>query len=443
MDNRKIHFVSLGCPKNLVDSEMMLASLSRAGWAITPDPHNADCIVVNTCSFIQPAVEESIDTILKMARQKKEGQCTRLVVAGCFPQRYQKTLIKELPEVDVFLGTGAFDRIAYAAEGKNNDLRMILPFPGQVSPQGNESLRICTTPQYMAYLKIADGCSNHCTYCIIPRLRGQYRSRPMPEILDEARRLAASGVRELILVAQETTSYGMDLADGGTLATLLRELTQISGLIWIRFLYAHPDRIDNDLIDTVAQHDKICSYFDVPVQHISERILKRMGRPHNSRKIIALLDRIRTRIPDAVIRTTLLVGFPGETGNDFDRLVDFVEEVRFDHLGVFVYSDEEDLAAFHLQDKIAEQVSRERREIIMLRQAAISKKLNQKRVGTRLKVVVEGECKEAGILQARAFLQAPDIDGVTYVSKGTARQGEWPDVRIKEASEYDLVGEII
>jgi len=442
-NGKNVYFVSLGCPKNLVDSEVMLGRLVEAGWKIVRDEREADCIVVNTCSFIQSAVEESVDTILELARLKEAGNCKRLVVVGCFPQRYKDTLLKEFPEVDLFLGTGAFDRIVEALDGGSNGPRMLLPSPAKVSPREDSASRVCTTPPYTAYLKIADGCSNRCTYCIIPRLRGPYRSRSMSDILDEARRLVTSGVGELILVAQETTAYGIDLHDDINLAVLLEALAQIPGLVWIRFLYGHPDRIDDNLIDTVARHDNICSYFDIPIQHISETVLKKMGRPHNSKKILDLFERIRTSIPEAAIRTTLIVGFPGETEEDFARLVDFVEQVRFDHLGVFAYSDEEDLPAAALKDHVSDAVKEERREALMSHQAAISKRLNQQRVGKRHNVLVEGYSKETEfLLQGRASFQAPDIDGVVYICKGTANQGEWADVRITEAFEYDLVGEI-
>ena len=444
MDNKTVYFVSLGCPKNLVDSEIMLGRLVEAGWKITRDEHEADCIVVNTCSFIQPAVEESIDTILEMARLKKEGVCKRLVVVGCFPQRYGDALIKELPEVDLFLGTSAFGRIVQGVEGEKIGPRMILPSPLEASGQIGPRSRVRTTPPYTAYLKIADGCSNRCTYCIIPKLRGPYRSRPMPDILDEARRLVDSGVGELILVAQDTTAYGTDLHDNTNLTVLLEALAQIPGLVWLRFLYGHPDRIDEPLMDTVARFDNICNYFDIPIQHISEIILKRMGRPHNRQKTLDLFERIRAHIPGAALRTTLIVGFPGETEKDFDQLVGLVEQVRFDHLGVFVYSDEADLPASALKDHVPDAIKEKRRDILMLRQAAISKKRNQEYVGTTFTVLVEGYAKETEfLLQGRAPFQAPDIDGVVYISRGTANQGEWVDVRVTEAFEYDLVGEIV
>jgi ribosomal protein S12 methylthiotransferase len=444
MSDKNVYFASLGCPKNLVDSEVMLGRLVEAGWKIARDEREADCIVVNTCSFIQSAVEESIDTILEMARLKEAGNCKRLVVVGCFPQRYKDTLLKELPEVDLFLGTGAFDQIVEAVKGESSVPRIILPSPANMSHRADSASRVCTTPPHTAYLKIADGCSNRCTYCIIPRLRGPYRSRPMSDILDEARRLVGAGVGELILVAQETTAYGMDLHDNINLAVLLEELAQIPGLVWVRFLYGHPDRIDDDLIDTVARHDNICNYFDIPVQHISEIVLKKMGRPHSSKKVLDLFGRIRTRIPDAALRTTLIVGFPGETEEDFARLVDFVEQVRFNHLGVFAYSNEDDLPAAALRDHVPDAIKEERRGLLMSRQTVISRKRNQEYVGKTLKVLVEGYSRETELLlQGRTSFQAPDIDGVVYISKGTANQGEWAGVRIAEAFEYDLVGEIV
>ena len=436
-----IHLISLGCPKNLVDSEIMLGRLLEAGHTITSDASEADCVVVNTCSFIQPAVDESIDTILEMGRWRQQAPERRLIVVGCLPQRFGNELANELPEVDCFLGTGAFDSIIEAAQGPPRGRRVLLP-PPEKAPVSNKSVpRLRTTPPHTAYLKIAEGCSDKCTYCIIPRLRGPHRSRPMEEVLSEARGLAESGVKELILVAQNTTAYGKDLGRGYDLEHLLAELAAISQLKWIRTLYGHPDYVTDGLMETIAAHHRLCSYFDIPTQHISESILKKMGRTNKAEHILRLFGRIREQAPDAVLRTTLMVGFPGETEDDFQSLLDFIEEVRFDHLGAFIYSGAKDLPSNALQGHVAEEVKRERFHRLMTRQAELSAANTQKYVGHILQALVESPAEEThGGWMGRTCFQAPDIDGVVHIHEGEAKEGMFVKVRITAAQEYDLIG---
>ncbi|MBW1859743.1 MAG: 30S ribosomal protein S12 methylthiotransferase RimO [Deltaproteobacteria bacterium] len=438
----RIHFISLGCPRNLVDTEIMLGQLIEAGHTILSDPSGADCVVVNTCSFIEPAVDESIDVILEMGEWKKQTDGGRLIVAGCLPQRYGADLIKTLPEVDVFLGTGGFDRIVLAAEGSLNGKRVVLPNPGRAPVQDSSLPRFQTTPSHTAYLKIAEGCSSRCTYCIIPKLRGPHRSRPMQEVLSEARFLVESGVKELILVAQNTAAYGRDLGLDNGLAHLLEALTRISGLAWIRVLYGHPDYMSDALIEVVGSHRQLCSYFDIPVQHISESILKRMGRHYDSSTIFELFERIRNKVPDAALRTTLLVGFPGESDDDFERLLNLVERVRFDHLGAFVYSDNKDLPSSALSNHVPEVTKQERLDLLMLLQRDISKDNSQQYVGKTLQVLIDGPVEGTDALRGRTCFQAPEIDGMVYVSRKGAEPDAFARVRITEAGEYDLRGVI-
>jgi ribosomal protein S12 methylthiotransferase len=439
-----VHLISLGCPRNLVDSEIMLGRLLEAGYTITSHESDANCVVVNTCSFIRPAVDESIDTILEMGRWKQQARGRRLVVVGCLPQRYGADLAKALPEVDVFLGTGAFGHIIRAVRGAHLGARTLLPRPDAAAVCDAKAPRFPTTSLHTAYLKVAEGCSGQCTYCIIPKLRGPQRSRLMEDVLSEAKRLAEAGVRELILVAQNTAAYGEDLGRGYGLEHLLAKLATISQLTWIRVLYGHPDYVTDGLMKTVASHDSICPYFDIPVQHIREPILKRMGRRHNSQSILALFGRIRRNVPGAVLRTTLMVGFPGETEEDFDALLHLIETVRFDHLGAFAYSNEKDLLSNRLKDHVSESVKQERLKRLMTRQGDLSLENSQKYVGRILKVLLEGPAKEPhGPWIGRASFQAPEIDGVIYVNEGKAKPGTLVDVRITAAHQYDLTGDMV
>jgi ribosomal protein S12 methylthiotransferase len=437
-----LHLVSLGCAKNLVDSETMLGRLSNAGWTITSAPAEAQIILVNTCCFIEPATEESIDTILELARFKSEGACECLVVCGCLPQRYGKDLRKALPEVDLFVGTGAFDKIETILTEFKKPAQCIFPAPDSTALDFENQPRIPTTLP-MAYLKIAEGCSRHCTYCIIPKLRGRHRSRPMNAIVKEAETLIKSGALELNLVAQDTTAYGADFKPPTDLARLLEKLSDLSDSIWVRFLYGHPEAFDDDLIRTVSQIPNVCTYFDVPIQHADDDILKRMGRGYGRGDLYRLFDRIRELSPNASIRSSVIVGFPGETEQDVDRLLSFIERIRFDHLGVFVYSDAQDLASHKLAGHVHGKVSRQRRDLIMERQAGISLANNRKYVGQTLKVLVEHQGEDGRFVGRSQFL-APEVDGtIIFNGKSLAKTilGHFTSVRILESGVYDLFGE--
>jgi ribosomal protein S12 methylthiotransferase len=445
----KVYLESLGCARNQVDSEIMIGRLKKAGWALTEDPAEADTIVVNTCSFIESAVEESIDTILELAEYKKDGVCNRLVVTGCLPERYREEILQSFPEVDVFLGTGAFDQIVKAVGEPQFAHQCLLPDPNLTPVLEKDLPRDLRLP-HLAYLKIAEGCSKTCTYCIIPKLRGTQRSRAPEEILAEARQLIAKGVKELVLVAQDTTAYGKDLAVPVTLSQLMESLATMElgqtdiAAPWLRVLYGHPESIDNAFIKTVASHSNVCSYFDIPIQHSSTEVLKRMGRRYARKDLECLFERIRTRVPDAVLRTTLIVGFPGETDKEFKELLGFVEDIRFDHLGVFIYSDADDLPSYRLPDHVPIQLAKQRYHQLMSAQAGISSENNRKYLGKVLKVLVE-ETVEKNLFAGRTKFQAPEVDGVSYINAGKfpfgLKIGCFADMRVTDAMEYDLMGE--
>lgn len=422
----------------------MAGQLQLAGWSMVQDPAQADVIVVNTCSFVSSAIDESIDTILELARHKKTGRCRRLVVAGCLPERFRNDIVDALPEVDQFLGTGAFARIVEAVGGKMLGSSCLLPDPDSI-PMDPKTARQ-REQTHTAYLKIAEGCSRHCTYCIIPQLRGRQKSRPPGQILEEARELIADGVRELNLVAQDTTAYGQDLDAGVGFGTLLKRLAESAGQAWIRFLYGHPESITDRVIETVATHDNLCPYFDLPVQHAAAHVLKKMNRHYDRQQMLDLFGRIRAAIPDAVIRTTLIVGFPGETEADFQMLMDFVEQVRFDHLGVFTYSDAEDLPAHRLPDHVPTTVAQMRFDALMEKQMQISADNLTALVGRTMPVLVENPC-EPHLLEGRSMRQAPEVDGLTYVRTVPGgphvRVGQPTRVRITDALEYDLIGDAL
>jgi ribosomal protein S12 methylthiotransferase len=436
-----LYIESLGCARNQVDSENMAGQLRRAGWSLTRDPSRAAVIVVNTCSFVESAINESIDTILELARLKKEGRCRRLVVAGCLPERFREAIAEALPEVDQFLGTGAFARIVEAVAGELAGGTCLLPDPDLI-PLGPTAARE-RMEAHTAYLKIAEGCSRHCTYCIIPRLRGRQKSRPMAHILDEARRLIEGGAKELNLVAQDTTHYGHDLPEPVGFDTLLAALAQLAGDVWVRFLYGHPQSISDGVIETVAAHRNLCPYFDLPVQHAAPGILKKMGRQYDRGQLLDLFARIRSRVPGAALRTTLIVGFPGETAADFQDLVDFVEQVRFDHLGVFTYSDARDLPSHGLPGHVSPKVARARHDTLMERQMAISAANLASLIGKTLPVLIEAS-PEPHLYEGRSMRQAPEVDGMTFVRTqpgGTlAAVGQIAAVTITETMEYDLIG---
>jgi len=432
--------VSLGCPKNLVDSEVILGLLSREGYLLTTDPSRADILIVNTCSFIEDATREAVETVLQLSSLKKEGRCRLFVVAGCLPQRYGEVLERELPEVDLFVGTGAFQQLPLLLSHKPKQ-KTFLPKPTFL--YNEETPRILSTPPFIAYLKIAEGCSNACTFCTVPKIRGRYRSRKPRSVLEEARRLADQGVQELILVAQDTTAYGRDLRDGTNLEKLLENLVKVDGLRWIRVLYSYPkaDHFTDRLLELMAQENKVCPYLDLPIQHIDDEILRRMGRRARDAEIRSLLRKIRIFLPEISLRTSLIVGFPGEKESQFKALLAFVEEVQFDHLGAFKYSPEEGTPASRLPHRVPERVKGERLRTLMEVQKKISLKKYQKMVGQRRVVLVEGPQRKQGVLRGRLQSQAPEIDGSVFLD-GKAQPGDWVEARITQALPYDLVGQI-
>jgi ribosomal protein S12 methylthiotransferase len=432
--------LTLGCPKNRVDSEVMLGTLAGRGYALVQDPADAQVIVVNTCAFIGPAKQESVDSILELAEQKKTGRCTTLVVTGCLSQRYGTELATEMPEVDHFLGTGAYAQIGdlLAAEASP---RQVIPDPHYIHDA--QTPRINSMPSYTAYLKISEGCDNACAFCIIPTLRGAQRSRPVADIAAEARRLADGGVQELNLVAQDLTAYGHDLPDKPKLHELLRELAKVD-VRWIRLHYAYPRTFPDELIEVLATEEKVAKYLDMPVQHSSDKLLRSMRRGRDSHFLKELLAKLRARVPGLVMRTSLIVGLPGETEEDFEQLKEFVKAQRFERLGVFQYSDEEGTAAFDLPDKVAPAVIERRWREVMAIQKRINREQNRKLVGTQLEVLVEGASPESEhLLVGRHEGQAPDIDGQVYINDGLAYPGELVTVEVTEAHDYDLVARVV
>jgi ribosomal protein S12 methylthiotransferase len=434
-----------------VDSEIMLGRLKRAGWTLTDDPEEAHTIVVNTCSFIESAAQESLETILELAECKKSGSCRRLVVTGCLPERYREKVLESLPEVDVFLGTGAFDQIVKAVGKSPLGREAILPDPDRAYLETPNTPRVLSAA-HMAYLKIAEGCGRTCTYCIIPKLRGSQKSRRPEDVVVEAQELVASGVKELVLVAQDTTAYGADLAPPVTLGSLIHCLAHVSSgkgrkkeAPWIRVLYGHPETLDESFIRAVAAHPNVCSYFDVPIQHASNRMLKRMGRRYTCDKLRKLFQRIREIVPDAALRTTAIVGFPGETDQDFQDLLDLAEEIRFDHLGAFVYSDAEDVSSHRLRGHVPPVVAQDRYDQLMSTQMDVAAEKNQKCIGRMFQVLIEEDLGNH-LFAGRTAFQAPDVDGVTYVNTANCGRplpiGRFVLARINDALEYDLMGEV-
>ncbi|MBC2693980.1 MAG: 30S ribosomal protein S12 methylthiotransferase RimO [Desulfobacteraceae bacterium] len=437
----KLHLVSLGCAKNLIDSEVMLGRLVNAGWILTDDPAEAEIIIVNTCSFIEPAVNESIDSILELAKFKETGICQHLVVTGCLPERFREEIVHALPEVDIFLGTGAFDRIVHAVNGSSNFSKCLLPDPNLLTIQAKEAHRVRSS-SHIAYIKIAEGCSRHCTYCIIPSLRGKYRSRNNEDIIAEARSLVLSGVKELIIVAQDTTSYGKDLNTSVDLSGLLESISDISEDLWIRLMYGHPESINESIIKTIATYDNICTYFDIPIQHVSSSVLKRMRRKYTRDDLYRLFEKIRETAPDCALRTTAIVGFPGETDRDFQQLFDFVEDICFDHIGVFLYSDSEDLQSHRLSHHVPQKTAKKRHDLLMSRQTDISLKNNLKYIGRVLNVLVEEKSKD-NLFIGRTYFQAPEVDGITYINSNKLQSGRFARIKITDAFEYDLAGKTV
>lgn len=438
----KILFISLGCDKNLVDTEMMLGMLVQKGYRITDDEKEADVAVVNTCCFINDAKQESINTLLEMAELRSSGRLKALVAAGCLAQRYKDEIQEEIPEVDAIVGTTAIDAIADAVEAvltgnAKNHIEDINKKPVY------DKKRIVTTGGHFAYLKIAEGCDKHCSYCIIPKVRGNYRSIPMDSLVAEARELAAFGVKELILVAQETTIYGVDLYGKKSLPTLLHKLCEIEGLYWIRILYCYPEEITEELIDTIKQEEKICNYLDIPIQHASDSVLKRMGRRTTRQELADIVTKLRTAIPDICLRTTLITGFPGETEEEHESLISFIDEMEFDRLGVFPYSPEENTPAAEFADQIPDEIKLDRQADLMELQQMIAFDKAEDMEGKRMLVMVEGKVPDENAYVARSYRDAPNVDGFVFIQ--TSRElmtGDFVPVRITGAYEYDLIGEI-
>jgi ribosomal protein S12 methylthiotransferase len=443
----KVGFVSLGCPKNLVDSEVMMGLLARSGYEITPRADQADVLVVNTCSFIEPARKESVDAIFEMAEHKKFGRAKKLIVAGCLVERYRNEIREQIPEVDAVVGTGEIEQILEACEGELGNSDTSLPtFLYQDSTP-----RILATPRHTAYIKINEGCDHPCSFCIIPQLRGRFRSRRFESVVREAENLAAAGVREINLIGQDTTFYGEDLGLRDGLPLLLERLAEIRDLAWIRFLYCYPNRITQRLLQTIAQHERLVKYLDIPLQHASRSILARMKRGSNADAFLKLLERIRRTIPGVSLRTSFIVGFPGETEKDFKELCDFVRAAEFDWLGVFAYSDEETSKSFHLEGKVDGDSTLRRRDILMAIQRKISKRKMRARVGKSFMAMLEGPSKENELVwEARLEGMAPEIDGKIYVTEiaGVADASELPTpgtmvrVEITDAQDYDLFGRV-
>ncbi len=438
-----ILFVSLGCDKNLADTEAMLGLLAAKGYHMTDDETLADIIIINTCCFIHDAKEESVQTILEMAEYKKTGSLKALVVTGCLAQRYQQEILDEIPEVDVILGTSSFDEIIEAVEealeGKHGmHLKDIDALPLI------EGKRLVTTGGHYAYLKIAEGCDKHCTYCIIPKIRGNFRSVPMERLIKEAEDLASQGVKELILVAQETTLYGKDLYGEKSLHKLLRKLCKISGIYWIRILYCYPEEITDELIEVMKEEKKICHYLDLPIQHASKRILKRMGRRTSKEQLMEIIGKLKKEIPDIALRTTLITGFPGETQEDHEELMQFVDEMEFDRLGVFTYSQEEDTPAALMEDQIEGEVKEERQAELMELQQEIAFDMAEDMIGREVLVMVEGKVADENAYVGRTYKDAPNVDGLIFINtEEELMSGDFVKVKVTGALEYDLIGEMI
>ena len=463
----KVGMISLGCPKNLVDSEVMLGLAEQAGHTLTSDANEAEVLIVNTCAFIDKSKQESIDAILEMAEMKKTGACQRLIVTGCLAERYKDELKDQIPEIDALLGTGEVPEIVralghmgsdpFATHGGQTPSAVPMTLHRRASkhqPLGGradlptyiydaDTPRRLATPRHYAYLKVAEGCDYTCAFCIIPRLRGHYRSRPAAEIVREARQLAGRGVKELLLISQDTTFYGNDLGERGALARLLRELNRVDGLEWIRLLYLYPTTIDDTMLEAMAESDKVCKYIDLPLQHASDAVLKRMKRPGTRKSYERLLANIRTRMPDAALRTTFIVGFPGETEADVAELEGFLDTVGFDHVGIFTYSHEEGTTAGGWDDDVTAATKRKRRDWLMARQRGIVEAAQQARVGSRVRLVVDGPSPEHDlVLRARLSTQAPDIDPLVYLTEcdpSSFSPGQFLEAEVVGAREYDLL----
>lgn len=438
----KILFISLGCDKNLVDSEEMLGLLNSRGYTFTDDETEADVIIINTCCFINDAKEESVQTILEMAEYKKTGKCKALIVTGCMAQRYKQEILDEVSEVDQVLGTTAYEKIVEAVDEALAGSRGVEEKPLSYLPQ-TDAKRMVTTGGHYAYLKIAEGCNKCCTYCIIPKLRGRYRSVPMERLIEQAKELAAQGVKELILVAQETTVYGVDLYGKKSLHLLLEQLCRISGLRWIRILYCYPEEIYEDLIQTMKREEKICHYLDLPIQHASDAVLRRMGRRTTRADLEQIVTHLREEIPDIVLRTTLIAGFPGETEEQHQEVMEFIDEMEFDRLGVFTYSQEEDTPAASMPDQIDEETKLNWQEELMELQQEIAFDRAEERTGSVVTAMIEGKVADEDAYVARTYGDAPNVDGLLFVQTAEElNSGDFVRVRITGAVEYDLIGEL-
>ncbi len=438
----KLLFISLGCDKNLVDTEKMLGLLGHEGYSFVDDETVADIIVVNTCCFIGDAKEESINTILDMARMKEEGQCKALIVTGCLAQRYKEEITTEIPEVDAVLGTTSYEEIAKAVKTALGGEKMHV-FESIDAPVSPATDRLVTTGGHYAFLKIAEGCDKRCTYCIIPYLRGKFRSVPMEQLIHEAEELAEKGVKELILVAQETTLYGKDLYGEKKLPELLKRLAAINGIQWIRLQYCYPEEITDELIETIKNEEKICNYLDIPIQHASDAILKRMGRRTNNAQLRELIAKLRREIPDIALRTTLISGFPGETEEDHEILMEFVDEMEFERLGVFAYSAEEDTPAYNFPNHVPDEVKEDRRAEIMELQQDIAFEKSENMKGRVLEVMIEGKVADENAYVGRTYMDSPNVDGLIFVNTGySLMSGDFARVRVTGALDYDLIGEV-
>ena len=438
----KIMFVSLGCDKNLVDTETMLGLLSKERFEFTNDESEADVIVINTCCFINDAKQESIDTILEMAEYKNSGTCKALIVTGCLAQRYKQEIIDEIPQVDVVMGTSNYDEIVDAVNGALEGKGGLNIEDADRLPLVNEK-RVITTGGHYAYLKIAEGCNKHCTYCIIPKIRGEYRSIPMDFVLKQAEEMVQEGVKEIILVAQETSMYGIDIYGRKMLPELLRKMCQISGLYWIRIMYCYPEEITDDLIQVIKEQPKICNYLDLPIQHASDEVLKRMGRKMTKSQLVDVIGKLRREIPDICLRTTLITGFPGENKEQHEEMMEFVDEMEFDRLGVFAYSAEEDTPAANMPNQVDDELKEDWRDELMELQQEVSFDKAQTMVGSVLTVMVEGKVADENAYIARSYRDAPDVDGYVFINTDEElMSGDFVKVKITGALEYDLIGEI-
>ncbi len=438
----KVGFVSLGCPKNLVNTENMLAILAQNGFEIVAEDVEADVIVINTCAFIESAKKEAIDNILDVAWLKENHTLKGIVVTGCLPERYREEILNEMPEVDCILGTGSFGNICEAVKAAYEGKKYSSFEDKNTSDIGGE--RVITTPEYFAYLQIAEGCDNHCTYCVIPGIRGRFRSRQMSDILEEAQNLADLGVKEICLIAQDTTRYGEDLYGVYSLDSLIHEISKIDGIEWIRVMYCYPDRITDGLINEFATNPKLVKYIDMPIQHISTPVLKRMNRRDTEGSIRTVVKKLRESVPGMYIRTTVITGFPGETDADFDKLLSFIKEIRFERLGAFIYSREEGTPAYDMPDQVPEKLKRRRHDAIMREQKKIHDSINKNSVGKIIRVINEGYDQVAESYYGRSFADAPEIDGkIYYSSPRRLREGEFADVLINDVIDYDLTGRVV